>query len=316
MNSQAIATDLFDALDEASQSIFYVIQDGVFVYGNKIGCRITGLNSLKDVLGKPALTFVHPDDKEMLTRKSRKVMQGKRVQPFEWRLHTVDGSIVWVLGLLVKIHFKGRPALLGNYIDITQFKETRLELKRTSERLEDLAIDIHSIREEERAQIAWEIQENLGHSLESLKIEIIALLKDDSPKQQDKEKLLHKIDSSLDTIKRISVHLKPKDIDRNEFISVIREYAVEFEDKTGIVLKVKAPRNFKNLDKTQVLIFFQAYQIMLNTLFNLGRFTKIDITVQQDNHQLELRLSVNIKEFKKRLNIVSLTVLLILCPQK
>lgn len=230
-------------------------------------------------------------------------MQGENIRPFEWRLHTVDGSIVWGLGILMKINFKGRPALLGNYIDITQFKQTKMELQRTSEKLDDLTIDMHSIREEERSQIAWELQENLGHTLENIKIGIENLLDSDSPNQDDREVLLYKVESALDTIKRVSAHLSPTSIDRNEFIRVIRNYSDEFQDKTGIVLKVKTTRNFKKFSKNQTLTFFQAYQVMLNTLSDLGRFKKIDIKLHQDILHLELRLSVNISEFKEKIEL-------------
>ena len=287
---QKIAMDLLDAMDDASQSMFYVIQDGKFVYGNKHGCHITGLDPLKDVLGKPALAFVHPDDKPLLARMSRKVIDGESIQPFEWRLHTVDGRVVWVMGVLTRINFNGRPALFGNYIDITQIKQARSELQRTSKKVEELTVDLQSVREEERAQIAWELQENLSQTLEALRIELTDLFDNASPDNHSKGSLLHKIDSALDTITRISAHLTPPDIDHYDLAKAVRGFVNEFGDKTGIVLNFDTPRRSINFGKKQTVAVFHIFREMLKILAGLGRFKKIDILLQRNLHQLELRL--------------------------
>lgn len=288
---QDIAAVLFDALDEASQSIFYVIQDGHFVYGNKSGCRITGLDSLKDVYGKPALTFVHPDDKPLLIRMTRRVMQGERIEPFEWRLHTVNGGIVWVMGLLMKIEFEGRPALLGNYIDITPVKQTRLELRLTSEKLEEMAIDMESIRQEERAQIGWELKENLGQTLAALREDITGETDDTVLEDRGRERLVHRVDLALDTIARISAHLEPPEPPHHDLAAAIRRYAMEFKDKTGIVLKLASGKGGKDLTPKEGLNMFHFFQEMVKTLATVGRFPAVAVRLKQDRQQFELGLS-------------------------
>jgi len=286
-----IAAVLFNALDEAAQSIFYVIQDGHFVYGNKSGCRITGLDPQKDVYGKPALTYVHPDDKPLLVRMSRRAMQGEHIQPYEWRLHTAHGEVVWVMGLLMKIEFAGRPALLGNYIDITPVKQTRRELRRTSEKLEEMAIDLESIRREERAQIGWELQENLGQTLAALRADITDGADDKVLKDRGRERLVHKVDAALDTIARISAHLAPTEQPHHDLIAAIRRYAVEFKDKTGIALKIASGKGGKDLTRKQGLDLFHLCQEMVKTLAPLGRFPTMAVRLKQDRQQFEMGLS-------------------------
>ena len=298
-----IASELFDALEEASQSIFYVIQDGSFVWGNRHGCRITGLDSLKDVIGKPALTFVHPDDKPLITRMSRKVMKGESIQPFEWRLRTVDGQVVWVLGFLMKIQFKGRPALLGNYIDVTQAKQTRLELQSTYQRLEDLTRDLKSVREEERAQIAWELQENLGHTLNSLKTGLTDLFSGREPDSREKETMLGKVEAALDALARISSHLAPPETNRGDLFSAVRRYAHEFGEQTGIVLNAKIPRGSMELEHKTTSAVFRIFQEMLKTLAGLGQFKKIDLILEWDLSKLKLELTGPVDELKSTLDI-------------
>lgn len=297
-----IAAELFDALDEASQSIFYVIQDGIFVYGNKRGCRITGLDTPKDVYGRPSLSFVHPDDKALLADMSRKAMKGEHLQPFEWRLLTVDGNLVWVLGLLMKINFKGRPALLGNYIDITRYKQTRSELRRSSKIIEDLTIDLHCVREEERAQIAWELRENLGHTLETLKAGIEDLFGNERADNRTRSLLLHKMDAAFETVERISAHLKPPDLEHHDLLKAVKRHADEFESSTGIQLGLKTAGNFKSFAQKQTVIYFQIFRKMLKTLSGLGKVKKIDILVREDGEHLDMQFTATASGIPEKLD--------------
>ena len=298
-----IAADLFEALEEASQSIFYVIQDGCFVWGNRRGCRITGLDSHKDVIGKPALTFVHPDDRPILADMSGKVMKGETIQPFEWRLRTVDGEIVWVLGFLMKISFKGRPALLGNYIDITRAKQTHLELQNTYKRLEDLTHDLDSAREEERGLIAWELQENLGYALNSIKNDIAGGGGEEEGNGEKRDILLHKVDSVLDSLARISTHLTRPQTDPYEFNSAIREFVQEFEDRTGISLNLKIPRERIGIGEKAALAVYGIFQEMLKYLVGLGGFKRVDIVIDWDLSRLSLQLIGIGREIKQEMHV-------------
>ena len=132
------------------------------------------------------------ENEALLTEMTRKVMQGEIIEPFEWRLHSVDDRIVWVMGLLMRIEFQGRPALLGSYIDITEAKQTGWELQRTYKKLEEVRLDLRSARDEERAQIAWELQENLGETLSSLKQGLLDIKNDNLPSGQSGELIMHR----------------------------------------------------------------------------------------------------------------------------
>lgn len=296
---QKIAMDLLDAMDDASQSMFYVIQDGRFVYGNRHGCHITGLEPVKDIYGKPALSYVHPDDKPLLMEMSRRALKGERLQPFEWRLHTVDGSFVWVLGVLTKIEFDGRPAIFGNYIDITRAKQTRSELQRTSKKVEDLTIDLQSVREEERAQIAWELKENLWHSLKTLKEKIDGLSEDSPPVPDTKDLVHHKIDSALNTITRISAHLDPPEAEHRDLGKAIQWYSQEFRDKTGIAVTLSPFRDEPDIGQKQVKAVFRIFQELLKTVGSLGRFKDINIKPGCENENFKIQFFCRVLKSSK-----------------
>jgi len=302
-SSKKIAADLFEALDKSLQSIYYVIQDGHFVYGNYHGCRITGLDSQKDVIGKPGLTFVHPDDRDLLASMTKKVMHGKKIPPFEWRLHTIEGNTVWVMGSLTKINFNNRPAVLGNYIDITHLKQTRFELKTAYKKIEDLTIDLDSVREEERAQIAWEVQENLGSTLKVLKSEISEAFDLHLPKNKNKGLLIHRIESAQDTIARAFKHFTPLNKDRKGLVDAIQWYLNELQDSTGISMSIGTPATEISMGKKQTAAVSHIFQETIKTIVRLGRFKKIDISIQKDIHRIYLKLKVAASELKRSYEI-------------
>ena len=296
---QKIALDLLDALDEAAQSIFYIIQDGRFVYGNKHGCHITGLDPNKDVQGKPALTYVHPEDIPLITEMSRRAVRGEKPRPFEWRLRTLDGDTVWVMGLLTRINFNGRPALFGNYIDVTHIKQTASELQRTSKKVKELTVDLKSVREEERAQIAWELRENLGHSLETLKLEMEDMPGGGEPDQGRKELMLHKINSALDTMGRITSHLNTPDFDIHDLIDALKWSARDFRDQTGVKVAVKSSGDSITLGKKRTLAVYQFFREALKTLSGVGRFKSIQVHVEQEHGAVEMSFTCDVEKIKK-----------------
>ena len=281
-----IAPDIMDALDRTAQSIFYVIQDGRFVYGNRKGCRVTGLNSWKDVYGKPALTFVHPDDRPLLAQMTQRTMEGEDVGPFEWRLHTVEGNVAWVMGLLLKIEFKGRPAILGNYIDITRLKQTRLELKNSYKKIENLETALESVRTEERAQIAWELQDNLSYTLNSLKTEMTDLFKDTPENERKKKNLIRRVDSALAAISRISTHLNPVVLSRLDLTSSVRRYLKEFRKSTGTILDFSLPSEELPIGKKQSHAVFDIIRDFLKNIVQAGPFETIDVQLSNEPRHL------------------------------
>lgn len=302
-SSEKIASDLFDALDQASHSIYYVIQDGRFIYGNQHGCRITGLRDPKDVVGRSGLAFVHPEDKTLLAEMTQKVMQGEKTVPFEWRLHTVDGNTVWVLGSLTKINFNDRPAILGNYIDITHFKQTRRELKSAYKKIEDLTIDLDAVREEERAHIAWELQENLGATLKIVKAEIENLSNRHSPEDKNKGILIRRIEAVQDTVLRAFKHFSPSKKHHKDLAGAVQWYLGELEDSTGIAMHLNAPSSDIMMGSKQRAAVFHMFQEGTKALVRLGRFKNIEVSIINDLHHINLTLRVRASELKKRIEL-------------
>ena len=60
----------------------------------------------------------------------------------------------------------------GIVIDVTERKQAEEELRRSFERLRDLAAQLQSIREDERKRMARKIHDKLGQALTAVKIDL------------------------------------------------------------------------------------------------------------------------------------------------
>lgn len=295
---EKIFPGLFDALDKSSQSIFYVIQNGHFVYVNAYGCRIAGIRNRTNIFGRHGLTYVHPDDRILLSKMTKKVMAGEKIDPFEWRVHSEDGNTFWVMGSIVKIDLDGKPALLGNSMDITHLKQGKTEAKSSHKKVKDLTIDLDSVRNEERLQIAWELQENLDVTLNILSAEIEDSFDEYKINDKSKDFLIHRVDSVRKTISRAFKHLKPLNNDHDKLRDGIKWYLGELQNSTGILMNFDFPQSEIFIGKKQSSALFNIFQETIKTLIKLGDFSEVDTLVKAREHCLSINLKIKAKELK------------------
>ena len=120
---------LYRSLAVTAEAGVYIIKDGVFRFVNqftasRLGCRPS------ELIGKRAVDFIHPDDREAVARKAADMLRGKRALPYEFRTVGKDGRIHWILESVTPIDFGAGRAVLGQSMDITRQVEARERLAR------------------------------------------------------------------------------------------------------------------------------------------------------------------------------------------
>ena len=131
---QAQEKELFTALTQSSPIGIFIVNDGKFLYVNRPFERIVGYG-INELINTETLQYIHPDDRELVTTLSRAALKNGLCQPFEYRVITKSGQTKWVLETIISIHYQGRRAVLGNFMDITEMKRLAEETKLTNERL-------------------------------------------------------------------------------------------------------------------------------------------------------------------------------------
>jgi PAS domain S-box-containing protein len=127
ITDQKTAEEVYMTMAESSQVGVYVVQDGKFKYMNKVGAAYAGYR-VDDLIGMSSLLLVHPDDRELVSRRAKTMLRGKSKTPHEFRIHTKDGQLRWIMETVTPIRFREENAILGNSMDITAQKEAQSKL--------------------------------------------------------------------------------------------------------------------------------------------------------------------------------------------
>jgi PAS domain S-box-containing protein len=119
-------------VEGAAESIL-ILQDGMIKMVNAMGTSMTGYSE-QELLSKPFLTLIHPDDRAMVGERHQRRLSGEIVpNRYDFRVVAKDGSMKWVTVSAAAIKWEERPATLNLLTDITERKEAEDEL-RTSEK--------------------------------------------------------------------------------------------------------------------------------------------------------------------------------------
>ena len=128
---------LYKIIWDHSVAGLYIVQDGKFKSVNHNAANFAGYTAA-DLIGKKSDIIVHPEDKAMVRRYAREMFQGVRTSPYSFRIIGKNGEIRWVMETVIVITYEGRPAILGNSMDITERMLAAQSLQESKRRLADI----------------------------------------------------------------------------------------------------------------------------------------------------------------------------------
>ncbi|MFA6411619.1 MAG: PAS domain S-box protein [Syntrophales bacterium] len=129
--------DFYQTIAEASFGGIYVVQDGRFSYLNRNAASYAGYTPM-ELVGREAFSIVHQEDRDLVRRLARKMLKGLRTEPCEFRIITRDGQTRWIMETVISITYQGKPAILGNSMDVTEKKQAEAVLSEQKMRYKTL----------------------------------------------------------------------------------------------------------------------------------------------------------------------------------
>ncbi|MEW6674362.1 MAG: PAS domain S-box protein, partial [Thermodesulfobacteriota bacterium] len=135
----------YKLITETSQTGIYIHQDDIIIYANDRFAELHGY-TVSELIGTIYFELFHSDGKERGREIKSKRLRGDADTPqyHEARHIKKDGGILWCQTVAVRIEYQGKPAILGNLVDITERKraeESQRENEEKYRRLFELESD-------------------------------------------------------------------------------------------------------------------------------------------------------------------------------
>jgi PAS domain S-box-containing protein len=128
----------FQSLVEYANESIVVAQDEAVKYCNPRFLEMTGY-TLEELRSQSFGAFIHPEDREMVTREYRIRLSGERpASRYSIRIITKDGQEKDVLVSSALIDWEGRSATLAMIMDVTEQKQAIANLQQSEERFRNL----------------------------------------------------------------------------------------------------------------------------------------------------------------------------------
>lgn len=291
-----VGVDIMDILDSVPFYVLLIDEHHYILQANSAVKVQLGLEP-KDIIGKYCPKVIHGIDEPFYACPLEEAVEkGQAVEreAFDPESGRWINSAIYPTGSFTQ---DGRRIYFHMISDITGRKQAEEQLQASREQLRSLSAHLESIREEERKNMAREIHDELGQMLTALKIDL-SLLTNRLPKEQEllleKTKSMYElVDTAIQTVKRISVELRPGVLDDLGIAAALEWQAAEFEKLTGIRCEFSSNRKDIILDPDRSTAIFRIFQETLTNVVRHANATKLKASLKKEAGRIVLRIRDN-----------------------
>jgi PAS domain S-box-containing protein len=267
-------------------SIIAFDRDGIVQAWNRAAERILGWTA-EEIIGRRN-PDVPPEGDDQYGTMIAQCLAGATLKEVEVRRQRKEGARIDVTVSMAPLHdalgvVRGCVSITT---DVTERKRTEIELRDTSARLRALSARLLSVLEDERTRISRELHDDLGQLLTAIKIDVSRLLLDiangTAPTPNLQERILPLIDSTLKTVGRIVVELRPSRIGEVGLVTAIDRKLADFQKRTDIECELSfRPEQIRVPDAVGTA----AFRILEEALTNVARHsgaTRVEVRIRHD----------------------------------
>ena len=174
-----------------------------------------------------------------------------------------------------------------------------VELRSSQEQMRRLAASLQTAREEERADLARELHDELGQTLTALKLELgrtADALQDvrlDPVVQNRLQSLVGLVEIGVAMVKRLATRLRPPALDHLGLAEAIRWEAATFRSRSGLRCRVVARKNRTALTSKQQTALFRIFQEALTNVVRHAQASAVRVRLTEARGVFELQVSDN-----------------------
>jgi PAS domain S-box-containing protein len=291
-----------DLYENAPDMYHSINKEGIIIYCNETEARMLGY-SKEEIIGRPLADFFTEESKKMHAQELP-FLKDKKVHPdVEREFVRKDGSTFTAsLNISTEVDENGelfRTKTIAR--DLTERRRVE-ELKKSQEQLRSLSAYLESAREEEKKRIARQIHDELGHALTTLSLDLswlnnrltgegdtldIDLIKTRTQAMSDL------IESTVQTVQRISSELIPGVLDHLGLAEAIKWQVDKYRSRTGIIYDVNINTDHIELDQNSAIAVFRIFQETLINIVRHADATKVKVLLIDNDKELILEVEDN-----------------------
>ena len=283
---------------ENSLTGMYIIQDGRIVFSNERFAEMFGYRR-DELIGEDSLNLVPARDRGTIkTFRENRLNNQHAPSEYEVRGLRKDGKIIWTGRRNVLIEYNGKPAILGNAVEITERKNMESRLKKSEEILRFLSNQLLQAHENERKRIARELHDTIAQNLTVIKF----YLNHKSDLFGEDERILTEIlqpavemaDQSIRDVRRLINDLRPPCIDDLGILATIDWYCGQFARRNpGISISRDISVRESDIPDALKMVIYRLLQESLNNVARHSRADKAKLIIKKKKNSLLFRLEDN-----------------------
>lgn len=289
----------FQAIIEQSLAGIYVMQDERFVYCNATWAGMVGYTP-QELVGMHLRDLVAPDFLDTVLERYYQRLTGEiHSMRFLTRGVHRDGHIVPIEIHGSRMMFRGRPAVGGVGIEITERVARDEELRRSREQLQELTAYTSRKLEDQRLSFARDVHDELGGMLSAMKMDATRILRRvESPElHQLTQGLIDLTQDTLDTVKAIAESLRPSALDHVGLSEAISRHLAEFSARTGVPATLSGAAPSARLSPKRANALYRIFQEGLTNVLRHAGARQVEVRLAEDADTFTLTLHDDGKGF-------------------
>jgi len=301
--AQQDSEEKYRTVVENSLAAIFIHQGGLFQFVNQRFVEMLGYDSRDELVGLPFWEVVHPKDRAMVKERGLK-REKAQVLPTRYTFRGLkkDGSMIWLDLRATHATYMGKPAAVGNLIDITQSKKAEDEIRHLSRRLIEIS-------EEEKKKLAVDLHDEFGQILTSLHLDLEALqssLPNEFVEQKERcGRLIRMVEGLADSTRRTTSYLRPDLLDHLGLVPTLEWYISEFTSRRPETrMDLQAIGFKKRLTPEIELVLYRIFQECLTNISKHAKATHVEIILTYSHPRVILIIrdnGVGYKQAKKEL---------------
>ncbi len=277
-------------VDNANEAI-NIAQDGFLRFVNPKSVEMLG-RSRQELLDRPFVCFIHPQDRDMVMDRHRDRMLGN-VPPNRYAFRIIDGQkqTRWVEMNVVPFTWNSRPATLNFLNDITERKLAKDRVHRLSQQL----IQAHEM---ERKKLSLDLHDHLAQDLSSLKMRLDTLCGTGTGLPPEIGQQLSGLSSlarrTIMAVREMAYDLRPASLDQLGLVQTLAQHCEDFSARNDLAVDFfSAGMEAVSSDFDTDITIYRLVQEALNNIGKHARATRVAVKIVASFPEIIVRIEDN-----------------------